>query len=169
MDALGASGPRSSTRWAVQMQRRCQTATHRASPTRCTPWLRWAGSCPKSFDSLNYTDAAKAPDVNAWTCPKSTIHCARRRQRRCRAMDVVVLKIRQPRRRATGVRGTVAHLSAITTIQGGQYVSLGDLRMARKLAFAVVRCGRGPQAIAFAAPAAGAWSSGPERAVFWSA
>ncbi len=58
MDALGASGLRSSTRWAVQMQRRCQTATHRASPTRCTPWLRWAGSCPKSFDSLNYTDAA---------------------------------------------------------------------------------------------------------------
>ena len=63
MAALGASGPRSSTRWAVQMQRRFQTATHRASPTRCTPWLRWAGSCPKSFDSLNYTDAAKAQDV----------------------------------------------------------------------------------------------------------
>ncbi len=63
-----------------------------------------------------------------WTCPKSTFRCARRWQRRCRAMDVIVLKIQQPRRRATAVRGTVTYLSAIATIQGGQYVKGGRCR-----------------------------------------
>ncbi len=64
-----ARGVGSSTRCAARMQRRCQTSTRRASPTRCTLWSRSAGSCPKSFDSLNYTEAAKAQDVNAHGFP----------------------------------------------------------------------------------------------------
>ena len=63
---IAGSGPRPSTRCAEQRQRRCRTSTRKTSQTRCGPWPRRAGFCPRSSTRFSAGSFGRTASRGRW-------------------------------------------------------------------------------------------------------